>query len=111
MQCSSHNTAPGHLHVTSGHLECIEAPARGEHSALMRGPTKATTTATKRSTVTKTAFSNEDFVAFAIVVFFVFGFSASASAAVVDPELVVVIRTYDASAAAGDLTLAQAAAT
>jgi hypothetical protein len=62
----------------------------------MRCPTKATT---------------EDFVAFAIVVFFVFGFSALASAAVVDPELVVVIRTYDASTAAGDLTLAQAAAT
>jgi hypothetical protein len=77
----------------------------------MRCPAKATTTPTKRSTVTKTSFSHEDFVAFAIVVFFVFGFSALASAAVVDPELVVVIRTYDASAAAGDLTLAQAAAT
>jgi len=76
----------------------------------MRCPTKATTTATKRSTVTKIFFSHEEFVSFGIVVFFVFGFSAPAAAAVVDPELRVVIRTYDASAAAGDLTPAQAAA-
>jgi hypothetical protein len=49
-------------------------------------------------------------VSFGIVVFFVFAFVAPASAAVVDPELRVVIRTYDASTAAGDLVPALAAA-
>src|SRR5688572_14581283 len=77
----------------------------------MRSPTTPNTKATTIPKVTKVNVSKEEFVAFAIVVFFVFGFSALARAAVVDPELVVVIRTYDASAAAGDLTLAQAAAT
>src|SRR5688572_25610132 len=77
----------------------------------MRSPTTPNTKATTIPKVTKIHISHEEFVSFAIVVFFVFGFSAPAAAAVVDPELVVVIRTYDASAAAGDLTLAQAAAT
>jgi hypothetical protein len=49
--------------------------------------------------------SFEGFVSFGI---FVFALVVPASAAVVDPELRIVIRTYDASAAAGDLSLAQA---
>jgi hypothetical protein len=76
----------------------------------MRCPAEPTTKATKTSKVTKVLFSNEEFVSFAIFAFFVVAFVVPAAAAVVDPDLRVVIRTYDASAAAGDLTLAQAAA-
>jgi hypothetical protein len=71
----------------------------------------ATRTDAKVPKGTKSLFSSREFVAFAIFVLFVFALVVPASAAVVDPELRVVIRTYDASAAAGDLTLAQAAAT
>jgi hypothetical protein len=70
-----------------------------------------TRTCTKVSRIpkgTKSPFSSREFVAFAIFVVFVLAFVVPASAAVVDPELRVVIRTYDASAAAGDLSLAQA---
>jgi hypothetical protein len=77
----------------------------------MRSRTTPNTKATKISKVTKIHISNEEFVFFPIVVFLVFAFVVPASASVVDPELRIVIRTYDASAAAGDLTLAQAAAT
>jgi hypothetical protein len=45
-----------------------------------------------------------------IVAYFVVGFVAPAAASVVDPELRIVIRTYDASSTAGDLAPAQAAA-
>jgi hypothetical protein len=58
----------------------------------------------------KFLFSNTEFTSF-VFALFVFASVACASAAAVDPELRVVIRTYDASAVAGDLTLAQAAAT
>jgi len=77
----------------------------------MRHLAKPNTKATTIPKVTKILFSNDEFVSFAIFVSFVVVFSVPAAAAVVDPELLIVVRTYDASEAAGDLTLAQAAAT
>jgi len=69
----------------------------------MRETTTTTTTATATSRLATC-------ILFVSVVTVVVGV-VPANAAVVDPDLRVVIRTYDASAAAGDLTVAQAAAT
>ena len=55
-------------------------------------------------------FSLDAFVSFAIFAFFVFAFVAPAAAAVVDPELRVVIRTYAPPGVVSDLSPALAAA-
>lgn len=68
------------------------------------------TKGTKEAKGTKTGSSCKEFVSFAIVVFFVVTCAAPTRAAVIDPELRVVIRTYDTSAALGDLSPALAAA-
>jgi hypothetical protein len=67
----------------------------------------------KGRTSTKPAnasFFNDGFVLVAVFVFVVVPGRAPAAAAVVDPELRIVIRTYDASAALGDRSAALAAA-
>jgi hypothetical protein len=76
----------------------------------MRNATTSTTKATTIPKVTRIAFPHEAFVPFAILAFFVVAFSGLASAAVVDPDLRIVIRTYATSAALGDLSPALAAA-
>jgi len=50
-------------------------------------------------------------VSFGIVVFFVFGLVVPAAAAVVEPELRLVIRTYDAPGTSGDMSQARETAT
>jgi hypothetical protein len=63
----------------------------------MRTATGTTTTVSKAAQVTRTPVSNKEFVPFASFAFFVVVFVVPVSAAVVDPELRVVLRTYDAS--------------
>src|SRR6185503_9250411 len=104
MQCSSHNTAPCHLDVTSGHLACIEAPERAAHSGRMPNATTSTTKRTTIPKVTKTLASCKKFVSFTIVVCFVAACAAPARAAVIDPELRVVIRTYATAGVVSDLS-------
>ena len=73
----------------------------------------ATTSTTKRTTipkVTKTLASCKKFVSFTIVVCFVAACAAPARAAVIDPELRVVIRTYATAGVVSDLSPALAAA-
>jgi hypothetical protein len=73
----------------------------------------ATTSTTKRTTipkVTKTRSSCKTFVSFAIVVFFVVTCAAPARAAVTNPELRVVVRTYATPGVVSDLPPAVAAA-
>ena len=69
--CSSHTDATGHLHFTSCHLRCIEAPARRPHSGGMRFPASV--------------------LAVAILA------TAPAAAAEIDPDMRVVVRTYNTS--------------
>ena len=77
----------------------------------MRSLTEPDTKVTTIPKVTRIFFSNDEFVSFAVVAFFMVTFAAQAAAAVVDPELRVVIRTYDASATPADLAPALVVAT
>src|SRR5690349_7807483 len=95
MQCSSHIQASCHLDFTSGHLRCIEAPARGAHIGGMAG---SHAVLTRRSLVGAT-------LAVASIVL-----AATAQGAVVDPDVRLVIRTYDATGAVNDLTTTLATA-
>jgi hypothetical protein len=70
----------------------------------------ATKPATKVPKATNHLFSIGEFVSFAIFACFVFAFVVPTAASVVDPELRIVIRTYDAPSTAGDLAPALAAA-
>jgi hypothetical protein len=74
----------------------------------MRSPANLTTTATKVSKVTNTFIKFGSFVAFVI---FVVRFALPATAAVIDPDTRVMIRTYESTALPGDRASALAAAT
>jgi hypothetical protein len=76
----------------------------------MPSPTTPHTKTTAIPKLTKIRFSNAEFVSFVFFALIVLAFVESASAAVVDPELRVVIRTYDASTAVGHLAASLAAA-
>lgn len=124
--CTANNIPVSHPHVTSGHLACIEAPARAAHSGGMvtslvgailashvgatplrwalRGRFAVGARRLRRSV--RGRFAVGATVALAAFVLLV----VPGQAAVVDPEPRVVVRTYATSAAFGDLTPALAAA-
>ena len=76
----------------------------------MRCPSKATTKNTTIAKDTSLSFGKSVFAPFVAIVAVVVAFVTPADASVIDPELRIVIRTYDASSAAGDLAHALDAA-
>lgn len=68
----------------------------------MRCPSKATTKNTTIAKHTSLSFGKNIFAPFVAIVAVVVAFVTPADASVIDPELRIVIRTYDASSAAGD---------